>query len=267
MIERFLPDGSHESLGVGIQIETAWGQFHWLHPGGLENTLELGRIQWVAVMDQVLLASEEASVTAYVSGDLLHPGTVGLGADAEDLDLAGGQLDGKEHQVANQSAFDEQLHGEGITRRQDIPVALDTLLPGCLAGQVWLGVKAVLQKDVLDRGFADLVSEVDDVIPDSRVAPVRILLFESDHEINDLPRDPRQAWVLAVLAAVILLGEESAVPTEDRVWREQDRRCLPEFSRVRCLALAVSLVLRQSFSRMHLSFSCYSFRTRACSLR
>ena len=89
----------------------------------------------------------------------------------------------------------------------------------------------MLQEDVLHCGLADFVSEVHDVVSDPGVAPVRILLFESDHEIGDLLRNPRSAWVLAVLAAVVLLGDEPAIPTEDSVWREQDGRCLQEFSR------------------------------------
>jgi hypothetical protein len=45
--ETLLVDGSHEALRIGIQIGTAWGQFHGLHPGGFENALELGRIEWI----------------------------------------------------------------------------------------------------------------------------------------------------------------------------------------------------------------------------
>lgn len=48
---------------------------------------------------------------------------------------------------------------------------------------------------------------------------------------DDLLRYPGPAWILAVLAAVVLLGDELAVPTEDSVRREQDRRCFQEFSR------------------------------------
>ena len=105
--ETLLFDGSHEAFRVGIQIGAAWGQFHWLHPGGLENTLKLGRIQWVAVMDQVLLASEEASVTAYVSSDLRHPGTVGLSRQAEDLHFASCRVYSEEHHAPDELPFDE----------------------------------------------------------------------------------------------------------------------------------------------------------------
>jgi hypothetical protein len=75
------------------------------------------------------------------------------------------------------------------------------------------------------------VSEVDDVVLDPGVTSARILLLEPDHEVGDVLRDFGSPGVLAVLAAVALLGDEFSAPTEDRVWREQDRSCLQEFSR------------------------------------
>lgn len=44
---------------------------------------------------------------------------------------------------------------------------LKGLLLGGLAGEVRLGIVAVLQEDVLDHGLADSVSEVDAIVPDS----------------------------------------------------------------------------------------------------
>ncbi len=43
-----------------------------------------------------------------------------------------------------------------------------------------------------------------------RVAPARVLLFEPDHEIDDLLRDLGPPRILAVLAAIVFLGDESA---------------------------------------------------------
>ena len=63
-VQTLLFDGSYEAFRVGIHIPTTLGQLHWLRAGGLENTLEPGRMQRVAVVDQVLLAGEETSLTA-----------------------------------------------------------------------------------------------------------------------------------------------------------------------------------------------------------
>ena len=78
----------------------------------------------------------------------------------------------------------------------------------------------MLQEDVLDGGLPDLVSEVHDVIPDSRVPPMRILLFESNHQVDDFPRDPGAPGSLTVRTAVVLLGDESAIPAKHGLWRE-----------------------------------------------
>jgi len=109
-------------------------------------------------------------------------------------------------------------------------MALEKLLPGRLAGQVWLGIVAMLQEDVLDRGLADSVSEVHGVIADSGVAPAGVLLFESDHEINDLLRDLGPSGTLAVLTAIVFLGDESAILLEHGLGREQNGGLLQKFS-------------------------------------
>jgi hypothetical protein len=185
VIETFLADGPHEAFRVGIQIRTSGWQFYGFHASGIENAVELVCVKRIPVMDSVFLAHEEATLTADITGDLLHPGPVRLWSDAEDLHLASGQLDGKEHHVPDEFTFDEQLNREEIAGSQHVPVALEKLLLGRLMGQIRPWIIAVLQQDVLDRGFADLVPEVDDVIVDACVAPVRMFLFKSDHQIGD----------------------------------------------------------------------------------
>jgi hypothetical protein len=108
-----------------------------------------------------------------------------LGIDPEDLYFTGGDVEGEEHHVADELAFDEELNREQIAGGQNVPVAFQELPASGLARQVWLWIIANVQEDILDRRLADLVSEVDEVVPDSRVAPTRVLFFESDHEVDD----------------------------------------------------------------------------------
>ena len=230
VIETLLSDGPHEPLRVGIQIRTARWQFHGFHAGGFENAVELVRVQRIAVVDQVLLAGQEAALTTDIASNLLHPRTIRLCIDAEDLHFAGGDVYGEEHHVPDELAFDEELNGEQIAGGQHIPVAFEELLPGGLAGQVRLGIVAAFQEDILDRGLADLVPQVDEVIPNSRVAPARVLLFEADHEIDDLLRDLGPPGMLAVLAAIVFLSNESAVPRQNGLRREENRGLLQELS-------------------------------------
>jgi hypothetical protein len=68
MLETFLSDGPHESLRVGIQTRTTWGQFCRVHAGGIENGVEFLRIERIPVVDQVLLAGQEATLTANCVG-------------------------------------------------------------------------------------------------------------------------------------------------------------------------------------------------------
>lgn len=177
MVEAFLFDGPDESFRVGVEIGASCRQFHWLYTGGFQNIVELVYVQRISVVDQALLACQKAVLAGKIASDLLHPWTIRLWPETEDLHLASGQIDGKEHHASDELAFDQQLNREEVTRSQNAPVALDELFPGCLTRQVRFRIIAVLQEDVLDCGFTDLVSDVHEVIPDSRVAPARILLF------------------------------------------------------------------------------------------
>jgi hypothetical protein len=111
-----------------------------------------------------------------------------------------------------EASRNQNLHPQHLTISQELP-------PRGLATQVWLRIIAIIQEDVLDRRFANLVSEVHKVVPDSSVAPVWILLFESNHQIDDLLGDLRSTGTLAILAAVVLLGDESAIPSQNGVRR------------------------------------------------
>ena len=59
-------------------------------------------------------------------------------------------------------------------------MALDKLMPGGSDSQVWLRIITVFDQDVLYAGLTDLVTQIDDLIPDLFIAPAGILFFESD---------------------------------------------------------------------------------------
>jgi hypothetical protein len=68
--------------------------------------------------------------------------------------LARRQIDGKEHHPWDEFASGRYFDQKGIACSQDIPVALEELLPRGLAGRVRLWVIAVLNEDVLDQGVS-----------------------------------------------------------------------------------------------------------------
>jgi hypothetical protein len=78
----------------------------------------------------------------------------------------------------------------------------------------WCGLDAVVLQDRLDRIPSDVMSEVLQPAPDARVG--KILVCHADDERCDVrpggraTRPPRQR-------TVVLLGDESPVPTQDRV--------------------------------------------------
>src|SRR5262245_13220448 len=88
-------------------------------------------------------------------------------------------------------------------------------LPGRLRAALGCGLDALVL-DGLDRVAGDFVAETVQPAADSRVAPCRVLARHVDHERGDVRRGAG-ATGGSRLRAGVLLGDEAAVPTEDRV--------------------------------------------------
>ena len=56
VLQRFIPDGTHESLAVGIAIRTSWRQENNLYPMLLEQTIKGSGVFRITVMQQIALA-------------------------------------------------------------------------------------------------------------------------------------------------------------------------------------------------------------------
>ena len=89
-------------------------------------------------------------------------------------------------------------------------------LPGHLRAALRCGLDAVVLQDRFDRVPSDVVAEVLQPAADARVAPGRILVRHAHDERGDVRLGGR-ATGAPRLRTVVLLGDESPVPTQDRV--------------------------------------------------
>ena len=76
----------------------------------------------------------------------------------------------------------------------------------------------VVVQDPLHRAPRDRVAKVRERATDSGVAPRRIFDCHPDHEFGDLPSCHRPAPTPAPGAAVVLRGDQTPVPAQDRIW-------------------------------------------------
>src|SRR5262249_1192292 len=113
-------------------------------------------------------------------------------------------------------AHGQDLDGEEVGRRQAVPMSGEERLPGRLRAALGCGLDAVVPEDSLDRVAGDFVAEAVQPAADSRVAPRRVLRRHRGHERGDVGRGAG-ATGGSRLRAGVLLGDEAAVPTEDRV--------------------------------------------------
>ena len=108
-------------------------------------------------------------------------------------------------------------------------------LPGRLRAALGCGLDAVILEDRFDCVAGDFVAEALQPAADSRVAPSGVLVRHADHERGDV-RLGAGATGASLLRAGVFLGDEAAVPAEDRV-RGDDARDGPEATPTEGLSL------------------------------
>lgn len=106
-----------------------------------------------------------------VTGLLLHPRADGLAGHHRYPDAAGSDMDEKEDVVCDLSASRPNVLREKVACPEGVHVALDKAVPVTL-GSVGAGMKAVLDKDLLDRIGCHRNPELLELPLDSTVAPV-----------------------------------------------------------------------------------------------
>ena len=108
--------------------------------------------------------------------------------------------------------------------RPALPVRLQERLPGHVPAPLGRRVDSVVVQDPLHRGPGDSVAEVRERAADPRVAPPRIVDRHPDHELGDV-LSGHWSTSTSAGAAIVFLGDQSPVPTQDRI-RGDDARDL-----------------------------------------
>ena len=139
--------------------------------------------------------------------------------DPGDGHAAGLQRDHEEDQVTLEPGQREHLNGEQIAGREALPVRLQERLPGHAPAPLGSRVDPVVVQDPLHRGPSDLVAEVRERPADPCVPPLGILDRHPDHARGHVTSRHRPASTAAG-AAVVCLGDQSPVPAENRVRRD-----------------------------------------------
>ena len=111
----------------------------------------------------------------------------------------------------------EQLVCQEVSSSQHVLVRVEESLPIVRPVPV-CRVDAVLRHDAADGSDADSMAEVREIVGDAVIPPVRVLAGNLKDEVTHLLRCPRASDALAGAArAVVLVGDEAAVPVHQRV--------------------------------------------------
>lgn len=218
-IETLFLDGPHKSLGIGIQVRASRWKPDEAYAAALEGCAKSDTEKRIAVNDQVPLAAQEpVNAIRKVSSDLLHPGPVGVASDTCDLHPPSSQIDDKKDEVADQTSDREHFNGEKVGGSNGAPVGLEERRPRGTLPTLRRRLDSVPDKNSLDRAAPDIVPKVVESPANPGVAPLRVVAGHGKDEIGDDMGDDRTAR-LATGTAIVLFGDELAVPPEDGVWR------------------------------------------------
>ena len=223
--ETLLFDRPDEPLGIGVEIGTLRRQPNRLNTGALQDLAKDPRIEGIAVVNQMARPAQTAiDRVGHIAGLLLHPRAARLRVDPGDGHAAGSQLDHEEDEVPPEPRPRQHLDGEQIAGRQARPGRLQERLPGHVPAPLGRRVDSVVVQDPLHRGPGDSVAEVRERAADPRVAPPRIVDRHPDHELGDV-LSGHWSTSTSAGAAIVCLGDQSPVPTQDRI-RGDDARDL-----------------------------------------
>jgi len=88
--QALLLDRADEPLRVGVQIRAARRQPQERHPRHVEKALQVRGVERISIHDEVTVAAERPGHgIGEIASDLRHPGPIGVGSDAGNVNASG----------------------------------------------------------------------------------------------------------------------------------------------------------------------------------
>jgi hypothetical protein len=169
-------------------------------------------------MDQILAGLQEPPVShGDVAGHLDHPALIRIWRHTSHMDLATAHMDKEEDIVRHQAARRPHLGCEEIGRLQHIDMGVNKLLPrgSGLALRGWRDTVAF--EDIPDGLGTDGISKMFQGASYTVIVPASVLSGYPHDQGLELPAGLRAAWWVPLLGPVKLLGDEFAMPGENRI--------------------------------------------------
>ena len=88
-------------------------------------------------------------------------------------------------------------------------------MPGCFNSQIRLRIIAVFNEDILYRGFADIIPQINNLIRNLPKPPSWIFFFELNYQTNDFISDSRPSNFCTILTAIVFFRNEFAKPAQN----------------------------------------------------
>ena len=221
LAQALILDRANEAFAVGVEVRASGGQAHRPNTGRCQYVPERVHEHRSPVMDQKPFTPQKAvEDIGKIPGDLTHPRPIGFRADAGDVNASARQFHHNEHMVAHQPPERPNLHGEEVRCGEMLPVCVEERAPAPMTAPLGCGFHAMRLEDAADCRIADMMAVISLCALDAVVAPILVLGRHANNHCPNLFHDPGTTRP-SVHAAVVLAGNQLAMPAQQRIRRHQ----------------------------------------------
>jgi len=135
-----------------------------------------------------------------------------VSGDAGEGNTPGVEVEKEEDVVGNKTTPGQDLNGEEVCSGKDGHMGADEFLPTRVLAALRRWRDAMTLQNVSDRLIRDLMAEVGESASDAIVTPAIVLLGHAEDERLEFIANARTSRVGAMLRAVELAGDQTALP-------------------------------------------------------
>ena len=153
-----------------------------------------------------------------IASHLSHAGFGRVWRDAGEGNASRLQAEKEEYVIRNKTTPRQDLNREEVRSGKDGHVGGDEFLPTCALSSFRGWRDALPLQNISDRLMRELMAEVGESAGNAIVTPAFVLPSHAEDQCFEFRGDARTSWVGAMLRAVELAGDQTAIPGQDRIW-------------------------------------------------
>ena len=146
---------------MGVQVWRPRRQFDRFNSLLCQHAKKFSRVQRIPIMKQIAFSFEESiNFIRDITSNLRHPKAIGSACDSADLDAARRKVYEEEDDKPFQAGRGPHFDREEVASHDLLPVAIEELLPRCLAAPFGSRLDAIPFQDIRNRVVSQQMPQI-----------------------------------------------------------------------------------------------------------